>query len=460
MKRYLKNRTIQSIFLTLIILVALVLANVQNASAFTLTVAAPDMRQCQKTTITATIVIDSGERIPIDNILLYIDGFAVADFEVDGSINSNSSPVTNVSLTSGSYSYDYGYGRAYGSGFQSGSNYSGNWSWGFGYGYGPVTLTYTISVNPSAMTPSVHTAQLHANLESSSDYLLSAEDTFIVRTCAAGGGGGSVPPEETLEPTATPEVTPTPTPTPALTPTPFRTPTPTPNGEPGQVTVGLFGNTFTWNMIGGVLQQDVDASSPNDSVNIHITSGTSMLGPDGQPLSSLTVVAVDPLPDPPEGGHVLAAFDFGPDGATFDPPIEITIAYDSSAVLPGEEVVVALYDEATGGYKYITGVLNPDGTATFTIDSFCIYAVLAVPEGTVPTSAAASAHHDNDTGVDWWFWVIIGVMALVVVILVIAIVVRLTRKGGTKSRKGSKSQSSGDEDDFGVGKEKRSKKQH
>ena len=184
-----------------------------------------------------------------------------------------------------------------------------------------------------------------------------------------------------------------------------------------------------------------------------------MLGPDGQPLSSLTVVPVYPPPDPPKGGHVLAAFQFEPDGSTFDPPIEITIPFDPSEVAAGEHVVIALYNEVTGGWDYITGTVNADGTATFSVAHCSIYGVLAVPEGTVPTPAAASAHHDNDTGVDWWFWVIIGVMALVVVILVIAIVVRLTRKGGAKSRKGSKSQSSGDEDDFGVGKGKRSKKQ-
>jgi len=199
----------------------------------------------------------------------------------------------------------------------------------------------------------------------------------------------------------------------------------------------------------GVLQEEVDASSPDGSVHVHIPSGTEVLGPTGAPIDDFTVTPVDPLPDPPEGGHVLAAFDIDPDGMTFNPGIEITITFDPSEVAAGEEVVIGVLNEVTGEWEYATGIVNANGTATFTITHTTIYGVLAVPEGTVPTPAPAQAGEDE--GIDWWVWVVVGVMILVILVLVIAIIVRVAGKGGKKSRRGKRSRRQpGTEDDFEV----------
>jgi len=247
----------------------------------------------------------------------------------------------------------------------------------------------------------------------------------------------------------------------AVTPTPTTTPSGTPTAIPTPHEVGfnLFGTSGTWNAnSNGVLQDDVDAESPDGNVGVHIPIGTTMLL-GGQPIEDFMVSAVDPLPDPPAGGHVLAAFDFEPNGATFSPGIEITIAFDPAEVAAGEEVVIALLNE-DGTWAYITGVVNADGTATFTVNHFSIYAVLAVPEGAVPTPTTAPAQNGGDEGVDWWLWVVAGVMALVVLILVIAIIARLRGKGGTKLQKGtrSKKQRMDDDSDMDFQSETRPKK--
>jgi len=138
--------------------------------------------------------------------------------------------------------------------------------------------------------------------------------------------------------------------------------------------------------------------------------------------------------------------------------MQITIAFDPSEVAEGEEVVIGFYNEATGAWEFVTGVVNADGTATFTVNHFTIYGVLAVPEGTVPT--ATPAHNGGDEGADWWIWVVAGVMALVVLILVIAIIARLRGKGGTKLQKGtrSKKQRMDDDSDMDFQSETRPKK--
>jgi hypothetical protein len=261
-----------------------------------------------------------------------------------------------------------------------------------------------------------------------------------------GGGGGSVYtplPTETATPTPSPTANASATATPTATPVTTPTVTPTITPAPHEVGFNLFGTSGTWRMDGnGVLQDDVNACSTDDGVCIHIPSGAVVLGPDGQPIDDFGVSAVVPLPDPPAGGHVLAAFDFEPDGATFNPGIEITIEFDPSYVAEGEEVVIALFNEATGEWEYITGVVS-GGVATFTVNHFTIYGVLAVPGG-------AGAAPADDEGIDWWVWVVIGEVYLLALILVIAIIVRKKGKAGKsgKSGKGKGSKISDDEDDF------------
>ncbi|GAG03997.1 unnamed protein product, partial [marine sediment metagenome] len=121
-----------------------------------------------------------------------------------------------------------------------------------------------------------------------------------------GGGGGGVPPP------------------------------PPPGPSPLELEVDLWGNTTSVEIDeDGVLLEGVTATSPDGEVTLTIAEGTQMLGPDGNPLAALTVETVV---DPPDAGgeyHVIAAFDFGPDGTTCNPSIEITIEYDPSALPEG-----------------------------------------------------------------------------------------------------------------------------
>jgi hypothetical protein len=175
------------------------------------------------------------------------------------------------------------------------------------------------------------------------------------------------------------------------------------------------------------MQSGVEASSPEGDVTVNISAGVKILGPDGEPIDDFSVSPVDPLPDPPEGGHVLAAFDFEPDGATFSPGIDITVVFDPSEVAEGEEVVIAFLNEATGEWEFITGVVNADGTATFTVNHFSVYAVLAMEEAG-PTPTAAPAPSGEDQGPDWWVWVIAVAIVLVIITLLIALI--STLRGG------------------------------
>ena len=149
------------------------------------------------------------------------------------------------------------------------------------------------------------------------------------------------------------------------------------------VRFNINGSIGTWNVSdSGVLLENINQSSLTEDVYVNISAETTMLV-GGQPINEFNVSVVASPPDAPGSGHVLAAFDFEPDGAVFDPGIEITIVFNRSTVAAGEEVRIAFYNESTPAWEYITGTVNnlegDMAAATFTVTHFTTYGVLTVP---------------------------------------------------------------------------------
>ena len=190
---------------------------------------------------------------------------------------------------------------------------------------------------------------------------------------------------------------------------------PPPGPSPLELEVDLWGDTTSVETDeDGVLLEGVTATSPDGTVTITIAGGTQMLGPDGNPLAALTVETVVDPPDAGDGYHVIAAFDFGPDGTTCNPSIEITIEYDPSALPEGVDaanLVIAYYDEAAGGWVFVTGEVDAvANTVTFSAAHFTTFAILgaapAAPEVTPPPAPSTS---DEESGLSGGTWAAIGI---------------------------------------------------
>jgi P pilus assembly chaperone PapD len=174
---------------------------------------------------------------------------------------------------------------------------------------------------------------------------------------------------------------------------------------------------YQWDMSeDGTLMENVDATSLASSVNLLIRQGTKVLWSEGQSTNNIAVTLVDP--SPPPGYDIVRAFDFSPDGITFDPKAYITFEYSPADVQEGvseTQLKVATFDEDTLQWIILEGddveVDTDANTITFPVTHFSVYAIVAPPPAS-PTTIA---------GIDKQTWIWIGIGALWVVVLTFAI---------------------------------------
>jgi len=378
-----------SILLTAVVvlfLLLLFLIGPKSAEAVTvsLTPSATTVVQGGSITFDVSIVILSNERIPITNVNLRIFSDAQCTTELTASPYSSPQSMTFVSATP---TPGYGYGYGYGYDPNAGQGYS----FGYGYGYGgPVTLVYRCTVDTTGWATGTYYARGAVDCGT---HTYSSSATSFTVAAAVGPGVPAATPAPTPAPTPTPALTPTPTltptpaPTPTLTPTPTPTPTVTPTPTPTPIPTPTPLDLSDVVDEDGVVQQDVHYSTPDEMMEIEVGSGTTALTEDGEPLQSIevdVVVVSEEIPPPPPGAYIVGyAYDLGPDGATFHPPITLTLHYDPGLIQEGtaeKDLVIAYYDVATGQWVSLPSTVDTENnTITAQVSHLTKFAILAAP---------------------------------------------------------------------------------
>jgi len=98
-------------------------------------------------------------------------------------------------------------------------------------------------------------------------------------------------------------------------------------------------------------------------------------------LTRITIVHMDEPPDIPAFHEIIdLAYEFGPEGATFDPPITVTFTYDESLIPTGadkDNLFIAVWNATTGDWDKLDSFVNSaDNTITAEISHFSAMTVL------------------------------------------------------------------------------------
>ena len=152
----------------------------------------------------------------------------------------------------------------------------------------------------------------------------------------------------------------------------------------------------------GVMLKDVTVKSDDKLCRLTVSKDTTALNKKGKRLSSIVMSEMEEPPAPPAGANVIGlTYDLGPDGATFDPPVDLTFTYDPALIPEGvaeENLVIAMWDEAAGEWVNLASTVDPvSHTITAKVSHFTAFTVVAY---TRPAAFTASALTISPTEVD------------------------------------------------------------
>ena len=153
-----------------------------------------------------------------------------------------------------------------------------------------------------------------------------------------------------------------------------------------------FSSTFgmSINTVTGKVPGDVHLVTTDNKVKLDILKDTALLQKSGIALTTLTVFPMANPPAPPAGNALVMAYSFGPDGATFNPELTITLKYDPASLPPNvaeKDLYVAYYD-GTSWQNLATTVDPVTKTLTAKISHFSTYAVMGLTAVPAPAVTA------------------------------------------------------------------------
>jgi len=97
----------------------------------------------------------------------------------------------------------------------------------------------------------------------------------------------------------------------------------------------------------GVVQQSSQLKSQDEKVSLDVAEGTKLLDSQGRALNSLSASEVTSPSVPPSESTIICAYNFGPDGAQFEPAITLTMSYTPDMLPEGakeKELYIAYWD--------------------------------------------------------------------------------------------------------------------
>ncbi|MFH1381564.1 MAG: helix-turn-helix domain-containing protein [Chloroflexota bacterium] len=148
---------------------------------------------------------------------------------------------------------------------------------------------------------------------------------------------------------------------------------PAPAPQPGVTSVTTVTNTS------GVFTSAATATSDDSKVKLDIAQGTTGLV-NGTRLTELTILPTTSPPAPPADSTAVAlTYELGPAGATFSPPITLTMTYDPALLPTGideNNLVIAVWD-GTKWVNLTSTVDTVNHTITTQVSHFSKYAVFA-----------------------------------------------------------------------------------
>jgi len=142
----------------------------------------------------------------------------------------------------------------------------------------------------------------------------------------------------------------------------------------------------------GVTQYQLAITCADTGAEMEICQGATALTVDGEALRAISVRRVAVAPPPPSDSYIIGlAYDFGPTGATFNPPMTLILQYDPALcpkVINQEDLAIAYYDAQAGKWVQLKCTVDTTShTITAQVGHLNLFAILGKTAQAPSTSA-------------------------------------------------------------------------
>jgi hypothetical protein len=180
----------------------------------------------------------------------------------------------------------------------------------------------------------------------------------------------------------------------------------------------------------GFITYQLDLVLPGGTGNIVILKNTRALTSNGTRLTAIRVLPIENPPAIPANCLIIGpAYEFGPDGAIFSPPIIITLKYDPTLLSEGisdGKLYMAYFDVQTGKWVKVGGAANATNhTLTAQAAHFTVFAILAETTIVLPSTLDIPGTTATTPDVSWGLTG--GIVSGVVLIILTLYIIRRRR---------------------------------
>jgi len=168
----------------------------------------------------------------------------------------------------------------------------------------------------------------------------------------------------------------------------------------------------------GVSQTAGQIATTDGNLSFNVAAGTQMLDAQGQPLTEILVSIPTSVPPPPPQGSIVAFYDFSPAGATFTPPMTLTLKYDPATLLSGvsPDALYIAYWDGSQWQKLTSTVDTATDTVTALVPHFTDFGVIGqVVTTTMPPTGPSG-------------WLIAVIVAMVLILIAVIVWLAVTRR--------------------------------
>lgn len=134
----------------------------------------------------------------------------------------------------------------------------------------------------------------------------------------------------------------------------------------------------------GFVLDDVEVQSTDMQTSLSIPQGTTAKDKNGNALRTVRIDPLSNVPPLPENNNIIGIpYEFSPNGATFNPAIEISFKYDASEVPDNTYLTIVFWNGSQ--WIELTDVVVKDGMVIGKTTHFTKFALISVPKP-IPTA--------------------------------------------------------------------------